>query len=162
MGKAFEAHGSQSVPVTEANSPWRWFPFAVAAALVLVFAVNAVMVKLALDTFPGAASGQGFDISNNYDRILARAQQEDALGWRVDVSVAEGQPVVMLAGPAQAAIEAFAERPVGPREHTPLVFEGAGARRISETILAAGQWDVMLTIADNGHVLHTAKRVVVK
>ncbi|HKM62631.1 MAG TPA: FixH family protein [Acidisphaera sp.] len=148
--------------ITEANSPWRRFPLAVAGAFAVVFAVNVTMVKLALDTFPGRPVGDGFDTSNNYDRILDRARQEAALGWKVDVDVAEGHPVVMLAAPPQAAIEASAERPVGPREHTALVFLGGGARRVSETMLDPGQWDVTLTITEGTQALHTAKRVIVK
>ena len=141
---------------------WELFPVAVFAAFVVVIGVNATMVKLALDTFPGKTAGEGFDVSNRYDRILELAQKEAALGWKADISVAEGQPVVILFAPEQATIDASAERPVGPREHTPLVFEGAGARRVSETVLAPGQWDILLTVSNGTHALHTAKRVIVK
>ena len=142
---------------------WELFPLAVFAAFVVVIGVNATMVKLALDTFPGQTAGEGFDVSNRYDHILDLAQKEAALGWKADISVAEGQPVVILsAAPEQAAIEGSAERPVGPREHTPLVFEGAGPRRVAETVLAPGQWDILLTVSDGTNALHTAKRVIVK
>ena len=144
------------------GSGWQLFPLAVFGAFVVVIGVNVTMVKLALDTFPGRTAGEGFDVSNEYDRILDRVQKEAALGWKADISVAEGQPVVILSAPERATIEASAERPVGPPEHTPLVFEGAGARRVSETVLAAGQWDIVLTVSDGTHALHTAKRLIVK
>ncbi len=159
---AMSSYDTDADTITEANSPWRRFPLALAGAFAVVFAVNVTMVKFALDTFPGRPVGEGFDTSNNYDRILARARQEAALGWKVDVDVAEGHPVVTLAAPEDATIEASAERPVGPREHADLVFEGGGARRVSETVLDPGQWDVMLTVTEGTHTLHTAKRVVVK
>jgi len=52
-GTAMPSYDMDAVTITEANSPWRRFPLAAAAAFAVVFAVNVTMVKLALDTFPG-------------------------------------------------------------------------------------------------------------
>jgi nitrogen fixation protein FixH len=162
VAETFGAQMMGSRTMAKRRSPWQWFPVAIIAALVTVFLVNAVMVKLALDTFPGATKGEVFDVSNRYDRILDRARQEAALGWTVDIGVMEGRPVVTLNAPPQATIEATAERPVGPPERTTLVFTSTGARRVADTVLAPGQWDVMVTIADGEHTLHTEKRVIVR
>jgi nitrogen fixation protein FixH len=51
---------------------WRWFPHAMIAALGLVIAVNLYMVYDAYRTFPGVAGRDGFDLSNEYKRVLER------------------------------------------------------------------------------------------
>ena len=117
------------------GSAWRWFPWALAASMGVVVAVNVAMVSFALHTFPGQAGSDGFDLSNHYDEVLARVQQEQALGWDVRVLPGDaGHPVLVLAdrsgAPLRGAqVEATAERPLGPPQTTHLVFrdEGHGA-----------------------------------
>ena len=76
---------------------WRWFPHAMIAALGLVIVVNLYMVYDAYHTFPGVAGRDGFDLSNEYDRVLATAQRQTALGWQIEAEVADGRfPVLRL------------------------------------------------------------------
>lgn len=150
------------------NTVWRWFPHGLAAAMGLVFLVNGYMVYSALHTFPGQAGQDGFDLSNEYAKVLSKAQQQAALGWQVDagdtpahkaqlrLADRNGQP---LAG---VTIEAQAERPVGPPETTSLAFNPVerGLYR-SDTTLTGGQWDIMLTVHAGGHQYTATRRVVV-
>jgi nitrogen fixation protein FixH len=148
---------------------WRWFPAGMIAAMGLVFAVNGYMVYDAYHTFPGAAGSDGFDLSNEYDRVLATVKQQAALGWQVEANVdATRYPVLRLtdrtgAPLATTAIEAHAERPVGPTDTTPLLFQPIGDSRFqADKTLYSGQWDIMLTLRADGHVYSTTRRVVVK
>ncbi|HQT78230.1 MAG TPA: FixH family protein [Rhodopila sp.] len=151
------------------NSAWRWFPHGLAGAMAIAFAVNGYMVYDAVTTFPGAAGTDGFDLSNHYDRVLSAKQRQAALGWMVDAKVgADHFPVLHLTDRngvplVPAAIEAQAERPVGPKSTTALSFKphGNGLYQ-AETSLFSGQWDIMLTIRSDGRLYSTTRRVVVR
>jgi nitrogen fixation protein FixH len=148
---------------------WRWFPVGMIGAMGIVFAVNGVMVYDALHSFPGAAGSDGFDLSNRYDRVLATAQQQAALGWQIEADVtAAHQPSLLLADRngaplAATAIDASAERPIGPPDTTVLTFGPIGNGRYqAETTLFSGQWDIMLTVHEGGRLYSTTRRVIVK
>lgn len=147
-------------------SGWRYFPHAMLGALGVVMAVNGGMVWSAIRTFPGATAA-GFAESNRYQAVLARAAQEAALGWRVDLAAdgaalrvtgADGAP---LSG---ATVQAEARRPVGADHLVPLryVAMGDGGFRPEAPLPLAGQWDVTLTITRGTDALHTTRRVVVR
>jgi nitrogen fixation protein FixH len=148
---------------------WRWFPHAMIAALGLVIAVNLYMVYDAYRTFPGVAGRDGFDLSNEYGRVMATARRQAALGWQVEADVTQERfPALRLtnrAGVPLAAteIKAQAERPVGPVDSTSLTFRpvGDGAYR-ADTSLYSGQWDIMLTVQADGQLFNATRRVVVK
>jgi nitrogen fixation protein FixH len=148
---------------------WRWFPVALIAALGFVFAVNGFMIYDALETFPGQAGQDGFDLSNGYQRVLATAQQEAALGWKVQADVTSAHvPVLDVtdrngAPIGAATIEARAERPVGPAGTTTLLFQPVGGARFqADKSLFLGQWDIMLTVRADGQMYSATRRVVVK
>ena len=147
---------------------WRWFPLWMILSMLAVFVVNGYMVFQALASFPGAAGTDGFDLSNGYKRVLAAAEQQSELGWRVQASVdANHHPMLILidrsgAPLANPLIEAHAERPVGPAETTTLPFQAAGKGRYrSDTTLFSGQWDIMATVRAGGQEYSTTWRVVV-
>jgi nitrogen fixation protein FixH len=75
---------------------------------------------------------------------------------------------VDLTGPdhhalAGATVTAQARRPLGPDMQTALTFKEAGpGHYITATVLPlAGQWDLMLNIAQGGHAAHVTRRVIV-
>jgi nitrogen fixation protein FixH len=148
---------------------WRWFPHAMIAALGLVIAVNFYMVYDAFSTFPGVAGRDGFDLSNEYKRVVATAQRQAALGWQVEADVTQERfPALRLTDRAGAPmtateIRAQAERPVGPVDSTALIFRmvGDGLYR-ADTSLYSGQWDIMLSVQADGQLFNATRRVVVK
>lgn len=154
----------------EARSGWRWFPWAIAAAMLAVIAVNAGMMWAAMHTFPGQAGSDGFDLSNRYDRVIDRVQQQAALGWSVQAAAdAERHPVLLLrAGSGAqltgAVLHATAERPVGPEHATALAFrETAPGRYVATAALdERGQWDVLLSASAQGHTYTTTRRILVQ
>lgn len=159
----------QTAPATPARSAWRYFPYALTAALGFAIVVNIGMVWSALSTFPGVAQDDVFDHSNAYDKVLAEASREAALGWSVQPVVESFAPVLALAGRdgrplAGATLTAQARRPLGPDHRTQLAFrEAAPGRYVAATALSeAGQWDLRLTIVHAGQTLHATRRIVVK
>ena len=78
----------------------------------------------ALRTFPGQAATHGFDNSNGYDRVLAAAAREAALGWTVRDGLDGSRPVITLADRtgaplAGARLEASVMRPIGETAPAP-------------------------------------------
>ena len=151
------------------SSAWRWFPHWLIASMAFVFLVNAYMVYDAYTTFPGVAGQDGFDLSNEYKQVLEAARKQAALGWQVEAAIGDGRyPTLRLTGKDGAAltadtIAARAERPVGPPSTTVLTFRPAGQGRYqAEQTLAAGQWDVMLSVQADGHVFNATRRVAAR
>jgi len=155
---------------TRARSPWRLFPWAVAGFMSIVVAVNLGMVWSALHSFPGQAGGDGFDLSNRYDAVLARVAVQSALGWSVAAGIdPAGHVVVHVADQshaalAGAALEGIARRPLGAPEETKLAFrETTPGRYVAEAPLEAkGQWEVLLSVSALGHDTAATRRVIVR
>jgi nitrogen fixation protein FixH len=148
---------------------WRWFPHGLIGTMAIVFAVNFYMIYDAYHTFPGIAGQDGFDLSNEYKRVLATAQQQAALGWQIEADASNQRfPILHLTDRSGApltatAIKAQAERPVGPVDSTSLTFRPIGDGRYqADTSLFSGQWDIMLTVEADGHQYNATRRVVVK
>jgi nitrogen fixation protein FixH len=155
----------------QGRSAWRFFPWAVAGAIMLVVAVNAGLVFAALQSFPGAAEGdEGFALSNHYDAVLERAQREAALGWIVSAQADDtGRAVVSLTDRTGVAlhgaiVEATAERPLGAPERRALAFhEVAVGQYVADASLPMkGQWDLTLRASEQGRTVAVTRRVVVR
>jgi len=160
------------VPLPEPvrRSPWRLFPWAVAAGMLVVIAVNVGMVYAALRSFPGKVGDEGFELSNHYDAVLAQAERQAAVGWTIAARAdAASRLVVTLSdrGGAPligAVITATAERPLGATETRRLVFrELGGGRYVADMALPMpGQWDLMLAASAQGHDVAATRRIVVR
>lgn len=153
----------------EGRSAWRWFPWAVAGTMAIVIAVNVWMVVLAMRSFPGAAQGNGFVLSNEYNQVLKDEAKQEALGWTLAIALDAAQrPMLTLtdhAGHAldQASVEASAARPLGPPQTTALGMQAVGAGRyLSQPALARGQWDVTLRVQHGNDVVRAVRRLIVR
>jgi len=152
------------------RGPWSFFPWFIAGGMGLVIAVNGFMAYSALSTFPGNAGGDGFDLSNNYNVILARMEREAALGWTVKAELDKsGHPILTLTDRsggvlAGATIEATAQRPLGDQHTTKLRFsEVSPGRYLGAAALGdKGQWDLELSAHAGGHDFSTTRRLVVR
>jgi nitrogen fixation protein FixH len=158
----------QSGPSGAAPTGWRFFPWYVAGGLCVVLLVNAVLVFLAVESFPGLATDHGFNASNHYDSVLAAADRQAALGWTVQDTLADGRPVVALSGRdgaplAGARLSATAERPIGAAEPVPVAFHATAPGRFeADAPLEQGKWELDLTVTANGQDYHTVRRLIVK
>lgn len=157
-------------PSRPVRSGWRWFPWAVVAVLCVVVTVNGAMAWMALHTFPGIAGRDGFDLSNNYDRVLDVAARQAALGWKLDAGAdAAGHASLTLTDRAGAPldgarIDASAERPLGAPMHTALAFRALGAGRYvaADALPEKGQWDLSVSATVNGRAISVTRRVIVR
>ena len=155
---------------TATNSAWNLFPWAIVAGMLVVVAVNAGMIVSALQTFPGKAGRDGFDLSNRYNKVIDRVQKQAALGWTIVVEVdSQSRPTVRLTASGGAPLVnprvlAIARRPLGDSQDTDLRFGHSGnGRYVSDTPLATqGQWDLMLTVTSQNRELMTTRRIVVR
>ncbi|PPQ27313.1 FixH family protein [Rhodopila globiformis] len=151
------------------KSPYRWFPWGLFAGMLVAFAVNGYMVYAAVKSFPGVAGQDGFDLSERYDKVIATAAKQAALGWQVETKADEARhPLLHLADRtgaplAGATIKAEAERPVGPAARTSLAFHPLDpADYQADAALAPGQWDVLLTVTSGDNRYTTTRRLLVR
>ncbi|NBC94782.1 MAG: nitrogen fixation protein FixH [Deinococcus-Thermus bacterium] len=111
-----------------------------------VIGVNAFMAVKAVGTFPGLEAKNGFVESQTFQE--RRAAQE-ALGWRVAATLADGELAVAFTDAAGAPVEvarmdAIVGRPTSVDEdREPEFTYRAGTFRTPMT-LPAGNWDVRL------------------
>lgn len=147
---------------------WRYFPLWLLLSFVLVAAVNITMVWDALTSYPGDAVHDDFGTSNRYDQVLAQAERQAALGWTVTADLSAGHPVLTVAGPggqplSGASVAGLAEHPLGPADAVNLDFaQQSSGHYISNTALAAGRWDMLLRVTQNGHTFAVTRRVTVR
>ena len=154
------------MPAERTKSAWRFFPWYVAGVMGFVMAVNFTLGWLAVSSFPGLATTGGFAESNRYDRVLAAAERQAALGWTVRATLDGATPVVALTDRAGAPLagvrlEATAERPIGVAPPVPVAFHPvAPGRYQAVAALAPGAWNIDLTVSAEGGVYHTTQRLI--
>lgn len=115
----------------------------------VVIAVNLVMASFAVGSFHGTVVDNSYVASQNYNGWIHKAEASKALGWQaIPERRADGRVVLeTLAVPANAAITAEAERPLGEREAARLTFVPQGQGRwLSNETLGAGRWQVHIGI----------------
>ena len=137
-----------------------WHMFAILAAFFgVVVVVNVTMARLALSTFSGEVVENSYVASQRFNGWLDRAKAERAPGWQAQASQVGAVETLVL--------NDAAGRPIGGAQVTgtathPLGDPADQALRFTETQpgiytapLPAGRWHMRLTIAAQGHVLHT-------
>lgn len=150
-------------------SVWRWYPRALAAAMLTVVAVNGGLVYWALHTFPGATSNDGFDASNDYNRVLAAVARQKALGWSLTAEEVQGRAVVHLRDAKElslrgVAVTATAERPLGMPTRTELRFveETDGVYVATTSLPQPGQWDLQVRVDAGDRALRVTRRILMR
>jgi nitrogen fixation protein FixH len=126
----------------------------------IVFAVNFTMANLAVTTFTGEVVDNGYVASQHFNRWLADAEREKALGWSAAVTrLKDGHVAVAVRGAGTTGAQLGGEiwRPIGegaihPR---PIAFVGNASNVfISREALPAGRWQLRLTLVAGGHKWH--------
>ncbi len=150
------------------KSAWRFFPAAVAAALLTVFAVNGAMIWSAVYSFPGSVDDHAFETGNKYNEILAEAARQAALGWQLNVKVISRDVEVTLTDKngsalSAAAVQAIATHPLGPATPANLGFTTDGVKYVSTSPLpSSGQWDLGLTAVVGEIQYRVTRRIIVQ
>lgn len=122
----------------------------------VVIAVNFYMARVAVSTFGGTVVDNSYVASQHFNRWLAEARAQKALGWKADVAV-DGQrrteidlstSGVALRG---AAVIGVARHPLGRAPDVALNFSALAPGRFrSVETLPAGRWLVHLSIRRRG------------
>jgi nitrogen fixation protein FixH len=122
----------------------------------VVIAVNMVMMKLAILTLPGTDVDSAYSASLAYENEIAAAHDQNARNWKVDAHIQRS-----VDGGATLQVEARDnsgrpmsglkfqgrfERPTDRRADQPVALAetGIGIYRGSASLIAPGQWDLVL------------------
>ena len=145
----------------------RWIPWAFAAGMLGVVAVNGVLITAALTTFTGVTTGGAYDRGRAYNHVLAEAARREALGWTTELALAdgvltiavhdrEGQPVPgTLTGTLLPTLE-------GEQQALELAPVAPG-RWIAPVAARPGQWEARLGLrAAEGRHLDIRQRLVLR
>lgn len=131
--------------------------FALLGFFALVTAVNAVFIVMALHSHPGLSDQNAYQAGLAYNRTLAAAEAQRALGWQVTLTASDGPAgeirlqALDKAGTPVAAIEVRLSlrhpgREKADREET-MIADGGGVWRLPIGELPRGNWDVQALIA---------------
>jgi nitrogen fixation protein FixH len=138
----------------------------------VVFGVNFLMMKLAIDTLPGTEVDSAYSASLAYENEIAAAHDQGARDWKVDAHIQRGAD-----GAATLQVEARDasgkpmsglkfqgrfERPTDRRadQQVALAEMGIGIYRGNAPLLAAGQWDLVLEAVSAGRRMFLSKNRV--
>jgi nitrogen fixation protein FixH len=135
----------------------------------VVFTVNFVMAYLANSTWSGLVVANGYVASQSFDKDLAKARAQEALGWKVDFTATDGRIRLTFADKSGAKIDALSitgdlERTVTDKEDQKLTFQPMGSGVYSApATLSPGVWEVEVRAQGNGMSdYHKIFRFVVK
>jgi nitrogen fixation protein FixH len=141
----------------------------------VVIGVNAVMVKLAVDTLPGTEVASAYRASIRYNIEIATARAQAARNWQVSAHIErapDGHAVVRIdgrdgGGALLTGIDFAARlsRPTDARADRLIVLteRAIGTYRGVAEDVAAGQWDLVIQAARGDERLFLSRnRVVLK
>jgi nitrogen fixation protein FixH len=74
------------------KQPNVWIPSCFFGMFFVIFAANAAMVGVALDSWRGLVTTDAYDKGVAYQRAIEAEKREEALGWSIDLSVEHPRP----------------------------------------------------------------------
>jgi nitrogen fixation protein FixH len=122
----------------------------------VVFGVNGLLMKLAIQTLPGTEVDSAYSASLAYEKEITAARDQDARAWKVSAHVqraADGGATVQVEARdnkgmpmAGLTFQGRFERPTDRRadQAVGLTDVGGGIYRGSAALIAPGQWDLVL------------------
>lgn len=142
-----------------------WYPWIFVGGMLLVIAVNMVLVREAIDTFPGLETEDAYRKGIDYNTALAAAREQQRRGWQATIAFdadqaaagndrhegrlsvrfvdREGAPLSGL------AVSAILSRPTqgGHDFEVPLVDLGEGRYGANLELPLRGQWEARILAA---------------
>ena len=151
-----------------------WYPFIILGFFVIVFGVNATMAFFATSTFTGLSTQHAYEEGLAYNRNLAMAKAQAALGWTVDTAVTPA------AGPKPAAqvlityrdrngkplagldVQALLSRPTvkGYERQVALKDQGDGRYGATVPLPLPGEWDMDVLATGHDAAYQTQRRFI--
>ena len=151
--------------VSPQGKGWGWFPWAIGASLAAIFAINGTLLYFAKTTFPGVAATKPYEVGAAYNRVLANAARQDALGWTLTTRVEGGRLALQLVDHDGKRLDHLSVtgtivRPVGGDGARALNFspDVDGVYRSIEPVPAPGQWDLKIAAREGEAVVYKAAR----
>ena len=135
----------------------------------VIFAVNGLMMTLAIRTLPGTEVDSAYSASLAYENEIAAAHDQDVRGWKVDAHVQRGTTAgaelwveVHDSGGLPVSGLRFQgrfERPTDRRadQAVELVAAGEGIYLGDTAAIMPGQWDLVLEGVAGGQRLFLSK-----
>ncbi|MFN4143293.1 FixH family protein [Aestuariivirga sp.] len=114
----------------------------------VIIGVNGLMAYFANSTWSGLIVANGYVASQSFDKDLARAKAQDALGWNVGFTFGEDRIRLTFEDAGGAKIDGLSiagnlERTVTDKEDQKLTFAAMGAGVYSAPArLSSGVWEV--------------------
>ncbi len=139
------------------------------AFFVVVFVVNGLMMKLAIDTLPGTEVDSAYGASIAYEGEIAAARDQAQRDWKVDAKVeraADGKATLQVeardrnGSPISGLnFSGRLERPTDKRADKELALAeiGGGVYRGDATGVSAGRWDLVLEGDNAGRRMFLSK-----
>ena len=154
---------------------YRWIPWAIAAWLGIVVAVNGALAYFAETSSTGLVTEHPYSNGTEYNRVLALAAASDALGWHgtlrfaaapgsrdgtlaIEITDRAGKP---LSGLSAAAVIVSPVTP-DPDRTLPLAEASAGRYEARLALSRLGQWEVRVAARRGSDFFEFAQRIVVK
>ncbi|HYD99976.1 MAG TPA: FixH family protein [Alphaproteobacteria bacterium] len=159
--------GSAMAAALPRTPTYRWIPLALLALLGVVVAVNIYFVVEAKRSWTGLVAERPFEEGTAYNRVLAQARAQDALGWKAAATLEGGRLRFALSSAvgtpiAGMAVTARLERPVDPIPPVEIALAPeAGGYGAAVELPRRGQWQLRITAARGGLVYQHSQRVVV-
>ena len=134
----------------------RFVLFTLLAFFGVVFAVNFLMMKLAIDTLPGTEVDSAYSASLGYGKEILAARDQVMRNWHIDAHVqrgADGGATLQLeardktgAPISGVKFQGRLERPTDRRADRPIELAevGIGIYRGTALSVPAGQWDLVI------------------
>jgi nitrogen fixation protein FixH len=152
----------------------RWIPWAFVGFFVVLIAVNAVMVSFALNSWPGVESANAYEDGLAYNKTLADARRQDALGWRygfafkqagaeaahIEITLHDHDGLALT----QAAVSARLVRPTSEGHDFDVEIPGDGTGRFAADVALPlpGVWEVRVAVAHPTGTYRHVERIFVR
>ncbi|WP_404338537.1 FixH family protein [Sphingomonas sp. MMS12-HWE2-04] len=131
-----------------------WHMFGILVGMFgIIIAVNFVMARAAIRTFGGTVVDNSYVASQHYNRWLAEARAQKALGWTATTSLDPARHVAIASNaPANALVTATVHHPLGREADRGLTFVHKDGRFLSSAPIPQGRWQLRITVQGGGHV----------
>lgn len=133
----------------------------------VIFAVNGVMIYLAVGSFTGEDVGDAYARGLRYNEAIERKEAAAALGWVMEVELDEAAQRLRVTltdedkRPVSGLdLQGMLRRPVQARLDRPLMFRSLAEGRYEAEVddLAEGQWDLDVSARAADGTLFEARR----
>ena len=142
-----------------------WHMFSILVAMfATIIAVNLVMARFAITTFGGTVVDNSYVATRNYNRWLADARRQEALGWRVTTTIDADRRIRIAAiaptGAIDGVVSAVASHPLGRAPDRAIDFMRVGAGQyVATRPLRAGRWTLRIAVKRGKDVARFTKNI---